>query len=102
MKKISLKYIVCLILIIGTVSVYNSNIVDTIYATSKKYPHETANDNPLYTQEKGNYHGHIYTGGSYSKKYHYEEKCAGKNSHEITWEKAQSLKLGPCGTCVLK
>lgn len=49
-----------------------------------------------------NYHGHIYTGGEYSKKYHYEADCAGKNSHEITWAEAKRRGLGPCGTCVLK
>lgn len=49
-----------------------------------------------------NYHGHIYTGGEYSKKYHYESDCAGKNSHEITWAEAKRRGLGPCGTCVLK
>ena len=51
---------------------------------------------------KENYHGHVYTGGSTSKKYHYEANCAGKNSHEITWDEVQRVNLGPCGTCVLK
>lgn len=51
---------------------------------------------------KENYHGHVYTGGSSSEKYHYEEKCPGKNSHEITWEEVDKRGLGPCGTCVLK
>lgn len=58
--------------------------------------------NPLEIPGKENYHGHIYTGGSSSKKYHYEANCPGKNSHEITWEEAQRRNLGPCGTCVLK
>lgn len=49
-----------------------------------------------------NYHGHVYTGGEYSKKYHYEANCAGKNSHEITWEEVDQRGLGPCGVCVLK
>lgn len=49
-----------------------------------------------------NYHGHVYTGGSGSKKYHYEAECAGKYSHEITWEEVAKRGLGPCGTCVLK
>lgn len=57
---------------------------------------------PLEVPNKENYHGHIYTGGEYSKKYHYEANCAGKNSHEITWDEVQSKHLGPCGTCVLK
>jgi len=49
-----------------------------------------------------NYHGHVYTGGQYSKKFHYEEDCAGSNSHEITWEEVDDRDLDPCGTCVLK
>ena len=49
-----------------------------------------------------NYHGHVYTGGAYSEKYHYESHCAGKNSHEITWEEVERRGLEPCGTCVLK
>lgn len=49
-----------------------------------------------------NYHGHVYTGGEKSKKYHYEEHCPGKNSHEITWDEVSERNLGPCGTCVLK
>ena len=49
-----------------------------------------------------NYHGHVYTGGSGSKKYHYEAECAGKYSHEITWEEVARRGLEPCGTCVLK
>ena len=49
-----------------------------------------------------NYHGHVYTGGEYSKKYHYEAHCAGKKSHEITWEEVERRGLEPCGTCVLK
>ena len=57
---------------------------------------------PLTVPGDQNYHGHIYTGGEYSKKYHYEANCAGKNSHEITWEEVQQKSLGPCGTCVLK
>jgi len=58
--------------------------------------------NALEKPGEGNYHGHVYTGGSSSKKYHYEEKCPGKNSHEITWEEVERRNLGPCGTCVLK
>ncbi len=49
-----------------------------------------------------NYHGHVYTGGEKSKKYHYEANCPGKNSHEITWDEVSRRNLGPCGTCVLK
>jgi len=51
---------------------------------------------------KANYQGHVYTGGDYSEKYHYEANCPGKNSHEITWEDVDRLGLEPCGTCVLK
>jgi len=57
---------------------------------------------PLTKPGEENYHGHVYTGGASSKKYHYEANCAGKNSHEITWDEVQKRKLGPCGTCVLK
>ncbi len=57
---------------------------------------------PIEVPEKENYHGHVYTGGETSKKYHYEANCAGKNSHEITWEEVERRNLGPCGTCVLK
>lgn len=49
-----------------------------------------------------NYNGHVYTGGISSKKYHYEAECAGKYSHEITWDEVHQRGLGPCGTCVLK
>ena len=51
---------------------------------------------------KENYHGHVYTGGEYSEKFHYEAACPGKKSHEITWEEVERRNLGPCGTCVLK
>lgn len=57
---------------------------------------------PLDVPGKENYHGHVYTGGSSSKRYHYEPNCAGKNSHEITWDEVERRNLGPCGTCVLK
>ena len=57
---------------------------------------------PLKKPGAENYHGHVYTGGAYSKKFHYEAKCAGKNSHEITWEDVTRLGLEPCKTCVLK
>lgn len=49
---------------------------------------------------KENYHGHVYTGGEYSKRFHYEAECAGKNSHEITWDAVSSRGLTPCNTCV--
>ena len=58
--------------------------------------------NSLDVPGKENYHGHVYTGGESSKKYHYEAQCAGKYSHEITWEEVERRNLGPCGTCVLK
>lgn len=51
---------------------------------------------------KENYHGHVYTGGASSTKYHYEASCAGKYSHEITWEEVDARNLQPCATCVLK
>jgi len=57
---------------------------------------------PMTVPNQENYHGHVYTGGSSSKKYHYEAHCAGKNSHEITWDEVERRNLGPCGTCVLK
>ena len=58
--------------------------------------------NPLDMPGKENYHGHVYTGGEKSTKYHYEADCAGKYSHEITWNEVERRGLGPCGTCVLK
>ncbi len=57
---------------------------------------------PLQKPGGENYHGHVYTGGSSSEKFHYEAHCAGKYSHEITWEEIDRRNLGPCGTCVLK
>ena len=57
---------------------------------------------PLGVVNGENYKGKIYTGGSSSTRYHYEEKCAGKYSHEITWEEVESIGLTPCGTCVAK
>lgn len=51
---------------------------------------------------KENYHGHVYTGGDNSVKYHYEAECAGKYSHEITWGEVHSRGLDPCSKCVLK
>lgn len=57
---------------------------------------------PLAKPGGSNYHGHVYTGGSSSKKFHYEAQCAGKYSHEITWDEVERRGLGPCGTCVLK
>lgn len=76
---------------------------DATYTTPKKCSAcGITEGNPLDVPGKENYHGHVYTGGSSSKKYHYEANCAGKNSHEITWEEVQRRNLGPCGTCVLK
>ena len=57
---------------------------------------------PKDVPNKENYHGHVYTGGEKSTKYHYEADCAKKNSHEITWDEVERRGLGPCGTCVLK
>lgn len=76
---------------------------DATYTSPKNCTICGATDgSPLTIPGGTNYHGHVYTGGEYSKKYHYEERCAGKNSHEITWDEVQSRSLGPCGTCVLK
>ena len=67
----------------------------------------TAETNPDPTPERvipgeENYHGHVYTGGANSTKYHYEAECAGKYSHEITWDEVEARGLQPCGKCVLK
>ena len=51
---------------------------------------------------QNNYHGAVYTGGSSSKRFHYEANCAGKNSHEISWAEVDSRGLTACQTCVLK
>lgn len=76
---------------------------EATYATPKMCSVCNATEGtPIEVPNKENYHGHVYTGGEYSKKFHYEAACAGKNSHEITWEEVQRRNLGPCGTCVLK
>lgn len=69
--------------------------------TNGTLPDETTTNNDVERPGMENYHGHVYTGGSSSKKYHYEAECAGKYSHEITWEEVEQCGLGPCGTCVL-
>ena len=61
----------------------------------------TTEGTPLDVPGKENYHGHVYTGGDKSTKYHYEADCAGKYSHEITWDEVEKRNLGPCKTCVL-
>ena len=58
--------------------------------------------NVLESPEISNYHGSVYTGGSSSKRYHYEAECAGKYSHEITWDEVSQLGLTACNTCVLQ
>lgn len=58
--------------------------------------------NPIDVPGQENYHGHVYTGGDSSTKYHYESDCAGKYSHEITWNDVERQGLDPCGTCVFK
>ena len=79
------------------------NWKDATYTSSKTCTVCGATEgNPLDVPGKENYHGHVYTGGESSKKYHYEAQCAGENSHEITWEEVERRNLGPCGTCVLK
>ncbi len=64
-------------------------------------PVETTTNNEDGKPGIENYHGHVYTGGSGSKKYHYEAECAGKYSHEITWNEVDARGLEPCKTCVL-
>lgn len=76
---------------------------DATYTSPKKCEKCGATEGePLEKPGGENYHGHVYTGGQYSKKYHYEANCAGKNSHEITWDEVERRGLEPCGTCVLK
>lgn len=73
------------------------------YTSPKKCTKCGATEGSLLEKPGGaNYHGHVYTGGQYSKKFHYEANCAGKNSHEITWDEVERRGLKPCGTCVLK
>ena len=98
MKKNLLKHIPVLIFIIVILTGCNGEIFGDTYSFS----YVTTEKSALNSQKKGNYHGQVYTGGSYSQKYHYEAQCAGKNSHKITWEDVERRKLGPCGTCVLK
>ena len=79
------------------------NWKDATYASPKTCTVCGATEgNPLDVPGKENYHGHVYTGGDKSTKYHYEADCAGKYSHEITWEEVDRRGLEPCGTCVLK
>ncbi len=76
---------------------------DATYTSPKTCTTCGATDgNPLDVPGKENYHGHVYTGGDSSTKYHYEADCAGKYSHEITWDEVERRNLGPCGACVLK
>ena len=79
------------------------NWKDATYASPKTCTVCGATEgNPLDVPGKENYHGHVYTGGDKSTKYHYEADCAGKYSHEITWEEVDRRGLEPCGTCVMK
>lgn len=87
--------------------VYTTNIPitvaeETFSPETQFYPESESVAEEYSPEYTDNYHGHVYTGGPYSKKYHYEANCAGKNSHEITWDEVESRGLGPCGTCVLK
>ncbi len=76
---------------------------DATYASPKRCNTcDSLEGSPLETPGKENYHGHVYTGGDSSVKFHYESECAGKYSHEITWAEVDRRGLGPCGTCVLK
>ena len=46
-------------------------------------------------------HSPIYAAPS-GKRYHYDARCPGKNSREITWDEAEQRGLTPCKKCVLK
>lgn len=46
-------------------------------------------------------HSPIYAAPS-GKRYHYDARCPGKNSREITWDQAEQRGLTPCKKCVLK
>ena len=46
-------------------------------------------------------HSPIYAAPS-GKRYHYDARCPGKNSREITWDEAEQRGLTPCQKCVLK
>ena len=46
-------------------------------------------------------HSPIYAAPS-GKRYHYDARCPGKNSQEITWDEAEQRGLTPCKKCVLK
>ncbi len=71
MKNILLKHIPALIFIIGILTGCNGEIIGNNYSFS----YVTTEKYALNSQKKGNYHGQVYTGGSYSKKYHYEAQC---------------------------
>ena len=44
-------------------------------------------------------HSPIYAAPS-GKRYHYDARCPGKNSREITWDEAEQRGLTPCKKCV--
>lgn len=67
-----------------------------------KIKSNSASSNSTNSNSSANYHGKVYTGGSSSKRYHYEAECAGKYSHEITWDEVSRRGLTPCGNCVEK
>ena len=46
-------------------------------------------------------HSPIYAAPS-GKRYHYDARCPGKNSREITWDEAEQRGLTPCKKCELK
>ena len=46
-------------------------------------------DSPIYAAPSG-------------KRYHYDARCPGKNSREITWDEVEQRGLTPCQKCVLK
>lgn len=67
-----------------------------------KIKSNSTSSNSTNSNSSANYHGKVYTGGSSSKRYHYEAECAGKYSHEITWDEVSRRGLTPCGNCVEK
>ncbi len=67
-----------------------------------KIKSNSTSSNGTNSNSSANYHGKVYTGGSSSKRYHYEAECAGKYSHEITWDEVSRRGLTPCGNCVEK
>lgn len=67
-------------------------------STAAEAPEEqTVEDAPTETAAEPERH-RIYASPS-GKRYHYDAKCPGKNSAEITWDDAQQRGLTPCKKC---